>query len=57
MKPLLWLLLLAALAVNISSSFLFDGAQQALISVATGLTALASGITLAVRHRKQRATA
>ncbi|MFJ2774517.1 hypothetical protein [Streptomyces sp. NPDC087300] len=46
MKVLLWLVLLVALAVNISSSFVFDGAPQAAVSVATGLTALAAGITL-----------
>lgn len=53
MKVLLWLVLLVALAVNISSSFVFDGAQQAVISVATGLAALAAGITLYVTRDKR----
>ncbi|MFE0176399.1 hypothetical protein ACFWZ2_29195 [Streptomyces sp. NPDC059002] len=53
MKALLWLILLAALAVNISTSFAFDGAKQALISVATGVVALGSGITLVVTRRRE----
>ncbi|MFE0102758.1 hypothetical protein [Streptomyces sp. NPDC059009] len=56
MKALLWLILTAALAVNVATSFAFDGVQQALISVGTGVTALASGITLFVtRERRSEA--
>ncbi|MFF1375707.1 hypothetical protein [Streptomyces sp. NPDC058308] len=51
----LWLVLLVALTVNIASIFIPDSLQQALISVPTGLIALAAGITLAVKKRKRRA--
>ncbi|MFF3646103.1 hypothetical protein [Streptomyces sp. NPDC002564] len=52
MKALLWLLLLVALGVNISSSFLLDGAPQALVSVASGLTALGAGLALYLTRKK-----
>ncbi|MEV7198006.1 hypothetical protein AB0N81_40380 [Streptomyces sp. NPDC093510] len=55
MKTTLWLVLLLALAANIASIFIPDSLQQALISVPTGLTALAAGIALALKARKRRA--
>ncbi|EPY92871.1 hypothetical protein [Streptomyces noursei] len=42
MKPLLWLLLLAALAFNLLSYALWDGSFQALMSVGSGLLCLAA---------------
>ncbi|MGW5817701.1 hypothetical protein ACFIN9_24070 [Streptomyces noursei] len=42
MKPLLWLLLLAALAFNLLSYALWDGSFQALLSVGSGLLCLAA---------------
>ncbi|MFJ6572467.1 hypothetical protein ACIQNU_34170 [Streptomyces sp. NPDC091292] len=53
MKALLWLLLLAAVAVNISTSILFDGTQQALLSIGTGVVALASGLALYLTRPKR----
>ncbi|GAA2290345.1 hypothetical protein OKJ48_34175 [Streptomyces kunmingensis] len=53
MKALLWLILSVALIVNVSTSFAFDGVQQVLISVGTGLAALASGVVLFVTRRRR----
>ncbi|MGH4032849.1 hypothetical protein ACQB60_28385 [Actinomycetota bacterium Odt1-20B] len=53
MKALLWLILVTALTVNIATSFAFDGVQQALISVGTGVAALAAGITLVVTRERR----
>ncbi|WP_167355635.1 hypothetical protein [Streptomyces atriruber] len=53
MKALLWLVLAAALVVNVSTSFAFDGAQQALISVGTGVTALGAGVALFLTRRRE----
>ncbi|MEU7582695.1 hypothetical protein AB0B50_34520 [Streptomyces sp. NPDC041068] len=52
MKALLWTVLLIALAVNVSTSFVFDGAQQALISVGTGVLALGTGVTIYLTRRR-----
>ncbi|MFI2613232.1 hypothetical protein [Streptomyces sp. NPDC018584] len=52
MKALLWLVLAAAVAVNISTSLVFDGVQQVLISVATGAVALGTAVTLYVTRRR-----
>ncbi|WP_329573116.1 hypothetical protein [Streptomyces sp. NBC_01361] len=52
MKALLWLVLITALAVNVSTSFAFDGVPQVLISVGTGLAALACGATLFMLRRR-----
>lgn len=52
MKALLWLVLAAALAVNVSTSFAFDGVQQVLISVGTGVVALGAGVTLFLTRRR-----
>ncbi|WP_432177914.1 hypothetical protein [Streptomyces sp. NBC_00063] len=52
MKALLWLVLIAALAVNVSTSIVFDGVEQVLISVGTGLAALATGVTLFMLRRR-----
>ncbi|GAA2604925.1 hypothetical protein [Streptomyces axinellae] len=53
MKPLLWAVLVAAVAFNVSTSLLFDGAQQALLSVASGVVSLAcAGGLYALRDRR-----
>ncbi|SDJ53105.1 hypothetical protein [Streptomyces indicus] len=46
MKPLLWLVLVAALVVNVSSSFLWEGATQVAVSIPTGVVLLASAVGL-----------
>ncbi|MEV0323508.1 hypothetical protein ACIBKX_06845 [Streptomyces sp. NPDC050658] len=46
MKALLWLVLAVALVVNVSTSFAFDGVQQVLISVGTGVATIGSGVAL-----------
>ncbi|QQC93373.1 MULTISPECIES: hypothetical protein [Streptomyces] len=45
-KPLLWALLAVAVPVNVSSSFLFGGMRETLVSVASGLLTLASAAAL-----------
>ncbi|MFI8880468.1 hypothetical protein [Streptomyces sp. NPDC055243] len=51
---ILWLVLAVALIVNISSSFVIDdNTRQALVSVGTGIIALACGVTLFAK-REQR---
>jgi hypothetical protein len=52
MKALLWLILGIAVIVNASTSIAFDGVQQILISIATGLAALAAGTFLFVTRRR-----
>ncbi|MEV5982762.1 hypothetical protein [Streptomyces sp. NPDC052114] len=52
MKALLWSVLVVALAVNVSTSFAFDGVQQALISVVTGVVTLGAGVTLFLTRRR-----
>ncbi|MBO1337595.1 hypothetical protein J3486_41045 [Streptomyces sp. VRA16 Mangrove soil] len=54
MKPLLWLVLSAAIIVNVSTSFAFDGVQQVLISVGTGVAAIGSAALLIAAHRSTR---
>ncbi|GGV30763.1 hypothetical protein GCM10010277_13960 [Streptomyces longisporoflavus] len=46
MKAMLWLVLAIALVANVSTSFAFDGVQQVLISVCTGVATLGSGTAL-----------
>ncbi|MEU6823773.1 hypothetical protein ABZ921_24330 [Streptomyces atriruber] len=53
MKALLWLVLAAALVVNVSTSFAFDGVQQVLISVGTGVTALGTGVALYLTRSRE----
>lgn len=54
MKNMLWLVLAVALVINISSSFVIDDdTRQALVSVGTGVVALASGVTLFVKREKR----
>ncbi|MEV3857882.1 hypothetical protein AB0J38_26585 [Streptomyces sp. NPDC050095] len=55
MKALLWLVLAAAIIVNVSTSFAFDGVQQVLISVGTGVTAIAIGAFLFATRRRASA--
>ncbi|MEV8315184.1 hypothetical protein AB0Q95_13515 [Streptomyces sp. NPDC059900] len=52
MKALLWLVLAIALVANISTSFAFDGVQQVLISVCTGIATIGSGIALFVMRER-----
>ncbi|MCQ4214534.1 MULTISPECIES: hypothetical protein [Streptomyces] len=52
MKPLLWLILAAALITNVSTSFALDGVQQVLVSIGTGVATLtAAGVLFATRRR------
>ncbi|MFI7316075.1 hypothetical protein [Streptomyces venezuelae] len=53
MKALLWLVLAAAIVVNVTTSFALDGVQQVLVSVATGVTALGAGAFLVLTGRRQ----
>jgi hypothetical protein len=56
MKALLWLTLVLALGVNVSTSFAFDGVQQVLVSVPTGVVALLAAAGLfATRTKKKTA--
>lgn len=52
MKALLWLVLAIALVANVSTSFAFDGVQQVLISVCTGVVTLGSGVALFLMREK-----
>ncbi|MEU9797279.1 hypothetical protein AB0E27_43245 [Streptomyces sparsogenes] len=52
MKSLLWAVLTIGLAVNASTSFVFDGLQQLLISLVTGLLVLGSAAGLYVLRDK-----
>ncbi|MER6139469.1 hypothetical protein ABT174_05340 [Streptomyces sparsogenes] len=52
MKSLLWAVLTLGLVVNASTSFVFDGIQQLLISIATGVVVLASAAGLYVLRDK-----
>ncbi|WP_336047749.1 hypothetical protein [Streptomyces sp. CA2R101] len=53
MKALLWCVLCLALLVNVSTSFAFDGVQQVLISVGTGVAAIGSGVGLFLMRTKR----
>ncbi len=55
MKPLLWLLLVVALIVNVSTSFLWDGLTQVMVSVPTGVVFLGSAVALWLMRDKQEA--
>ncbi|MFC6879103.1 MULTISPECIES: hypothetical protein [Actinomadura] len=46
MKPVLWFVLAVAIAVNVSTSYAFDGATQIVISVVTGVFAIGSAAGL-----------
>jgi hypothetical protein len=53
MKTMIWLVLSAAVAVNVSSSVVFEGVQQVVVSVATGVLALTcAGALYAKRERR-----
>ncbi|MFI6087512.1 hypothetical protein [Streptomyces sp. NPDC051218] len=54
MKPLLWLVLALALVTNVSTSFAFDGVQQVLISVGTGVVTLGSAAALFLLREKRQ---
>ncbi|MCL7495618.1 MULTISPECIES: hypothetical protein [Streptomyces] len=53
MKALLWCVLCIAVVVNVSTSFAFDGVQQVLISVASGVVVIGSGVGLFLKRTKR----
>ncbi|WP_326619460.1 hypothetical protein OG863_19215 [Streptomyces decoyicus] len=53
MKALLWCVLCIAVVVNVSTSFAFDGVQQVLISVASGVVVIGSGAGLFLTRTKR----
>ncbi|MGW9170493.1 hypothetical protein [Streptomyces decoyicus] len=53
MKALLWFVLCVAVAVNVSTSFAFDGVQQVLISVASGAVVIGSGVGLFLKRTRR----
>ncbi|MFE1177388.1 hypothetical protein [Streptomyces sp. NPDC058773] len=53
MKALLWFVLLVAVTVNVSTSFAFDGVQQVLISVGSGVVVIGSGVGLFLMRGKR----
>lgn len=53
MRSLLWLVCAAALVVNVGTSFAFDGVQQVLISVGTGVVLLGSAAALFVTRPRR----
>ncbi|MFI0716355.1 hypothetical protein [Streptomyces inhibens] len=53
MKALLWFVLTVALVVNVSTSFAFDGVQQVLISVTSGVVLIASAVGLFLMRGKR----
>ncbi|NGO79501.1 hypothetical protein G6045_28175 [Streptomyces sp. YC504] len=55
MKPLLWLLLVVALIVNVSTSFLWEGLTQVAVSIPTGVLFLGSAVGLWLLRDKQQA--
>ncbi len=55
MKPLLWLLLVVALVVNVSTSFVWDGLTQVAVSIPTGVVFLGSAVGLWLLRDKQQA--
>lgn len=54
MKALLWLLLVAAAVVNVSTSFAFDGGKQIAISVSTGAVVIGAAVCLILMWRRDR---
>ncbi|WP_326688990.1 MULTISPECIES: hypothetical protein [unclassified Streptomyces] len=53
MKALLWLVLSAAVVVNVFTSVAFDGVQQIVMSVGTGVLTLACAGALWVKRDRQ----
>ncbi|WP_169807875.1 hypothetical protein [Actinomadura hibisca] len=53
MKPLLWTVFVLALVVNVSTSFAFDGVTQILVSVATGVAVIGSGVGLFLMRERR----
>ncbi|WP_329174749.1 hypothetical protein OG754_18620 [Streptomyces decoyicus] len=53
MKALLWCVLCIAVVVNVSTSFAFDGVQEVLISVASGVVVIGSGVGLFLTRTKR----
>ncbi|AIA04931.1 hypothetical protein ACFU90_20470 [Streptomyces noursei] len=54
LKALLWCVLTLAVAVNVSTSFVFDGVQQVLLSVGTGTVVLACVAALLLLRARRR---
>lgn len=54
MKALLWILIVVFSAINVATSFAFDGGKQVAISVSTGVVVLASVAGLIMMRVKQR---
>ncbi|MCQ8195152.1 hypothetical protein [Streptomyces rugosispiralis] len=55
MKSLLWLVLALAVMVNVASSLAFDGIAQILVSIVTGLTAIATATALYLTRDRRTA--
>ncbi|WP_413800214.1 hypothetical protein [Streptomyces iranensis] len=55
MKSLLWLVLALAAIVNVASNFTFGGIQQIIMSVITGLTAIAAATALYLTRDRRTA--
>ncbi|NGN66672.1 hypothetical protein G5C51_22555 [Streptomyces sp. A7024] len=58
MKPLLWLVLIAAVSANVFLSLVADGLAQTLLSIATGVVAIGTALGLwAVRSARSARSA
>ncbi|MEU5210351.1 hypothetical protein [Streptomyces sp. NPDC020742] len=53
MKALLWCVLVLALVFNVSTSFAFDGLQQVLVSVGSGVVVIGSAVGLFLLRGKR----
>ncbi|MEU8780798.1 hypothetical protein [Streptomyces sp. NPDC048637] len=53
MKALLWFVLVVAVAFNVTTSFAFDGVQQVLVSVGSGVVVIGSAVGLFLMRTKR----
>ncbi|MFE7540145.1 hypothetical protein [Streptomyces platensis] len=53
MKALLWCVLVLSLLFNVATSFAFDGVQQVLVSVGSGIVVIGSGVGLFLMRTKR----
>ncbi|MEU8681119.1 hypothetical protein [Streptomyces sp. NPDC048611] len=53
MKALLWFVLVVAVAFNVTTSFAFDGVQQVLVSVGSGIVVIGSAVGLFLRRTRR----
>lgn len=53
MKSLLWVVLVVALGVNVSTSLAFDGVLQVLLSVLTGVVTIGCVVGLLMLRRQR----